>query len=111
MPKQDKPVDFKQLEKYVYFHVTIPIIVIYFFRHLPAYLVAAFTKKLSRLALTAPPGGLTVIVPFIYNLINRHPHCKMLLHRTDGPQGEYNAWRTLHDIQSEIFDDYRLIVV
>ncbi|KAK3085127.1 hypothetical protein FSP39_024825 [Pinctada imbricata] len=49
--------------------------------HLPAYLVAAFAKRLAHLSLTAPQFGLTVTVPFIYNLINRHPNCKVLLHR------------------------------
>lgn len=52
--------------------------------HLPAYLVAAFAKKLSRLCLTAPAPGLTIAIPFIYNLINRHPNCNVLIHRTDG---------------------------
>ncbi|CAG2185259.1 NOC4 [Mytilus edulis] len=51
--------------------------------HLPAYLVAAFAKKLSRLCLTAPAPGLSIAVPFIYNLINRHPNCNVLIHRTD----------------------------
>ncbi|KAJ8311953.1 hypothetical protein KUTeg_009326, partial [Tegillarca granosa] len=54
-------------------------------RHLPAYLVAAFAKKLARISLTAPTPGLTISIPFVYNLINRHPNCKVLLHRTDGP--------------------------
>lgn len=66
-----------------------------FHRHIPAYLVAAFAKKLSRLALTAPPGGLTVIIPFIYNLVNRHPNCKALLHRPDGPTGKGVIYRQL----------------
>ncbi|XP_033110942.1 nucleolar complex protein 4 homolog B-like [Anneissia japonica] len=37
--------------------------------HLPAYLVAAFAKKLSRLALTAPPPAVMLVVPFVCNLI------------------------------------------
>ncbi|XP_033747229.1 LOW QUALITY PROTEIN: nucleolar complex protein 4 homolog B-like [Pecten maximus] len=53
--------------------------------HLPAYLVGAFAKRLARISLTAPPSGLTVSIPFIYNLIHRHPNCRILLHRTDGP--------------------------
>ncbi|KFV76842.1 Nucleolar complex protein 4, partial [Struthio camelus australis] len=54
--------------------------------HLPAYLVAAFIKRLSRLALTAPPEALLMVVPFICNLFRRHPACKVLVHRPDGPE-------------------------
>ncbi|XP_078083296.1 nucleolar complex protein 4 homolog [Mustelus asterias] len=50
--------------------------------HLPAYLVAAFSKRLSRLALTAPPQALLMLTPFICNLIRRHPSCKPLVHRS-----------------------------
>ncbi|NWI59417.1 NOC4L protein, partial [Calyptomena viridis] len=53
--------------------------------HLPAYLVAAFIKRLSRLALTAPPESLLMIIPFICNLFRRHPACKVLVHRPGGP--------------------------
>ncbi|XP_074642696.1 nucleolar complex protein 4 homolog [Tubulanus polymorphus] len=51
--------------------------------HLPAYLVAAFIKKLSRLALTAPASSLSFLIPLVYNLIIRHPTCHCLIHRTD----------------------------
>ncbi|XP_036385719.1 nucleolar complex protein 4 homolog [Megalops cyprinoides] len=49
--------------------------------HLPVYLVAAFAKRLSRLALTAPPAALLMLLPFICNLIRRHPACRVLIHR------------------------------
>uniref|UniRef100_A0A8B9HLD6 CCAAT-binding factor domain-containing protein n=1 Tax=Astyanax mexicanus TaxID=7994 RepID=A0A8B9HLD6_ASTMX len=49
--------------------------------HLPVYLVAAFVKRLSRLALTAPPTALLIVLPFVYNLIRRHPSCRVLIHR------------------------------
>uniref|UniRef100_A0A8C3XPN6 Nucleolar complex associated 4 homolog n=1 Tax=Chelydra serpentina TaxID=8475 RepID=A0A8C3XPN6_CHESE len=54
--------------------------------HLPAYLVAAFIKRLSRLALTAPPQALLMVIPFICNLFRRHPACKVLVHRPGGPE-------------------------
>ncbi|XP_013379671.1 nucleolar complex protein 4 homolog [Lingula anatina] len=57
--------------------------------HLPAYLVAAFAKRLSRLALTVPPCGLLIILPFIYNLLIRHPSCRVLIHRPDTTKGEF----------------------
>ncbi|XP_068886939.1 nucleolar complex protein 4 homolog isoform X2 [Aphelocoma coerulescens] len=53
--------------------------------HLPAYLVAAFIKRLARLALTAPPEALLMIIPFICNLFRRHPACRVLVHRPGGP--------------------------
>ncbi|XP_035579924.1 nucleolar complex protein 4 homolog isoform X3 [Zalophus californianus] len=54
--------------------------------HLPAYLVAAFAKRLSRLALTAPPEALLMVLPFICNLLRRHPACRVLVHRPLGPE-------------------------
>ncbi|XP_029082807.1 nucleolar complex protein 4 homolog isoform X2 [Monodon monoceros] len=54
--------------------------------HLPAYLVAAFTKRLARLALTAPPEALLTVLPFICNLLRRHPACRVLVHRPRGPE-------------------------
>jgi U3 small nucleolar RNA-associated protein 19 len=49
--------------------------------HLPATLVASFIKRLSRLALNAPPSAIVAIVPFIYNLFKEHPTCTFMLHR------------------------------
>ena len=49
--------------------------------HIPAYMVAAFLKRLSRLSLSAPTAALMWIIPFVYNLIKRHPACSVLLHR------------------------------
>ncbi|CAN8008476.1 unnamed protein product [Ixodes pacificus] len=40
--------------------------------HLPAYLVAAFAKRLARMSLVAPPYALLYVVPFIGNLLVRH---------------------------------------
>ncbi|KAI9728283.1 MAG: hypothetical protein M1834_007776 [Cirrosporium novae-zelandiae] len=49
--------------------------------HLPAALVASFIKRLSRLALNAPPSGIVLTVPFIYNLFKKHPACTFMMHR------------------------------
>lgn len=51
--------------------------------HLPAYLVAAFIKRISRLALMAPPAGAKLCIIFVENLLVRHPSCNMLVHRPD----------------------------
>ncbi|KAI9922313.1 hypothetical protein PsorP6_001512 [Peronosclerospora sorghi] len=49
--------------------------------HLPAYMVAAFAKRLSRSALTADPGAILFILPMIYNLILRQKECLQQIHR------------------------------
>jgi U3 small nucleolar RNA-associated protein 19 len=49
--------------------------------HLPSYLVAAFIKRVARLVLTAPPSGIIMAIPFICNLMKRHPSCQLLIHR------------------------------
>ncbi|KAL2037683.1 hypothetical protein N7G274_009628 [Stereocaulon virgatum] len=49
--------------------------------HLPAALVASFIKRLSRLTLHAPPSGIVVVVPWIYNLLKNHPSCTFMIHR------------------------------
>jgi len=57
--------------------------------HLPAALVASFIKRLSRLALHAPPGGIVVVVPWIYNMLKKHPSCTFMIHReTRDPQAQ-----------------------
>lgn len=48
-------------------------------RHLPEALVAAFAKRLSRLTLVAPPEDILIILPFIGNLLLRHPGLKRLI--------------------------------
>lgn len=52
--------------------------------HLPAALVASFAKRLSRVALRAPPAAIAVIIPFVWNLCKRHKQCLGLLHREFG---------------------------
>lgn len=51
--------------------------------HLSANLVASFIKKLARLSLTSSASGVVIIIPFIYNLLKRHPTCMIMLHNTD----------------------------
>ncbi|KND01350.1 ribosome biosynthesis protein NOC4 [Spizellomyces punctatus DAOM BR117] len=53
---------------------------------LPSYLVAAFIKKMLRLALNAPPAAIVTIIPFVYNLLKRHPACLCLIHREQSPE-------------------------
>ncbi|XP_051144323.1 protein NUCLEOLAR COMPLEX ASSOCIATED 4 isoform X2 [Andrographis paniculata] len=53
---------------------------------LPAYMVAAFCKKLGRLALFVPPSGALVIVALVHNLLLRHPSISFLVHREGGTE-------------------------
>lgn len=49
--------------------------------HLPAALVASFIKRLSRLALHAPPAAIVAVFPLVYNLFQAHPTCTFMMHR------------------------------
>ena len=49
--------------------------------HLPASIVCAFLKKLTRLCLNAPIGGILGVLPIIHNLFRRHKSAVMMLHR------------------------------
>ncbi|XP_062081525.1 protein NUCLEOLAR COMPLEX ASSOCIATED 4 [Humulus lupulus] len=55
---------------------------------LPAYLAAAFAKKLSRLSISVPPSGALVIIALIHNLLRRHPSINCLVHRVDEEAGK-----------------------
>ena len=50
--------------------------------HLPAYLVAAFIKRLCQRSLSAPPPGILTALPLVWNLLQRHPQCGVLIQRT-----------------------------
>jgi len=53
--------------------------------HLPAYVVAAFCKKLARLSLTAPSTSIPMAIRFIHNMIFRHPALVKLI---DNPESD-----------------------
>ncbi|KAI8929822.1 CBF/Mak21 family-domain-containing protein [Entophlyctis helioformis] len=48
--------------------------------YLPAYMVSAFVKRMARLCLLSPPAGIVMILPFIFNLLKKHPSCIRLIH-------------------------------
>ena len=47
-------------------------------------MIAAFAKRLCRLALSAPPAGCLFISALTFNLIRRHPTLLPLIHRAPG---------------------------
>lgn len=50
--------------------------------HLPEYLVAAYVKKLARLALEAPPYAIAMVALLIQNLLIRYPGLQKLVRST-----------------------------
>lgn len=62
---------------------------------LPAYLAAAFAKKLSRLALSAPPSGSLLVIAIIHNLLRRHPSINCLVDWQEIDENE--AFKTAED--------------
>ncbi|KAF2674778.1 CBF-domain-containing protein [Microthyrium microscopicum] len=62
--------------------------------HLPSNLVASFIKRLSRLALYAPPSGVVVVIPWIYNMFKRHPATTFMIHRVSRCAEETEEWET-----------------
>ena len=48
---------------------------------LPAYVVAAFMKRLCLCALSAPPSGSLYVIALVSNLLRKHPECACLIHR------------------------------
>lgn len=49
--------------------------------YLPAYLVAAFVKRLARLSLFAPAYGCMLAMVLMYKLLQLHPSVRVLIHR------------------------------
>lgn len=68
--------------------------------HLPAYLVAAFAKRLSRVSLAAEPGAIMFIMPMVYNLILRHKECLQMIHRTGTSSAAEQAAKRRQELSS-----------
>ncbi|CAK7896884.1 nucleolar complex protein 4 [[Candida] anglica] len=58
--------------------------------HLSSNLVASFIKRLARLSLRSSASGAVIVIPFVYNLMKRHPACMVMLHRPDVSANEYS---------------------
>lgn len=48
----------------------------------PSYIAAAFAKKVARVALLSPVPVLYFALPFIRKILQRHPNCLALIHRS-----------------------------
>ncbi|SCV06050.1 LANO_0H21000g1_1 [Lachancea nothofagi CBS 11611] len=51
--------------------------------HISANMVASFIKRLARLTLDSPPSAIVSVIPFVYNLMKKHPTCMIMLHDPD----------------------------
>jgi U3 small nucleolar RNA-associated protein 19 len=61
---------------------------------LPSYVVAAYVKRVSRLALYAPASSILWVLPFCYNMLKQHPTCRVMIHRegvADVQSDPYNS--------------------
>lgn len=60
--------------------------------HISSQLVASFIKKLCRLSMSAPTPGVVIVIPFIYNLLKRHPSCMIMIQneKTDDYQDPFD---------------------
>ncbi|THV94542.1 nucleolar complex protein [Aureobasidium pullulans] len=67
--------------------------------HLPSAMVASFIKRLSRLALHAPPAAIVVVIPWVYNMLLRHRTCTFMIHR------EVRGAAQLKKLEAEGMDD------
>jgi U3 small nucleolar RNA-associated protein 19 len=52
----------------------------------PAYIAAAFIKKIARVMLLSPTPTLYFSLPFLRQLLQRHPTCLKLIHRSAGEE-------------------------
>ncbi|TMW63645.1 hypothetical protein Poli38472_002586 [Pythium oligandrum] len=68
--------------------------------HLPAYMVAAFAKRLARISLVAEPGAILFIIPMVYNLILRHKECLQLIHRSGATTASEVAKKRREELSS-----------
>ena len=71
--------------------------------HLPAVMIASFIKRLARLSLQAPPGGIVWVVPWTYNMLKKHPTCTFMLHRAYHPS--HSIYASNQNYDEEGLDD------
>lgn len=71
----------------------------------PAYIIAAYMKKLARLTLEAKPRSLVAILRIISNLFLRHPILIILRDRVDDKAREYELQSDTCTLRSWLEDD------
>ncbi|CCH60239.1 hypothetical protein TBLA_0C04420 [Henningerozyma blattae CBS 6284] len=77
--------------------------------HLSGNLIASFIKKLSTLTLEAPPSSIIIIIPFIYNLLKKHPTCMILIHNPmfiSSPFDDMEKVQNLKNLKNSYVDPF-----
>ncbi|KAM3162060.1 CBF domain-containing protein [Lachancea thermotolerans] len=77
--------------------------------HISVNLVASFIKRLARLTLDSPPAAIVSVIPFVYNLIKKHPTCMIMLHDPDfvaNPFADANELAQLKSRKSQYVDPF-----
>lgn len=85
------------------YHSSKDALVAVFARHLPATLLASFVKRLARLSLSAPPSSIVIVIPFVYNVLKRHPALMIMIHREEGEDGDSSEFSGMHHLVSYVF--------
>ena len=44
-------------------------------------MVASFIKRIVQLSLWAPPSGIILTLPLVFNLLRKHPLCIQMIHK------------------------------
>ncbi|EKX37060.1 hypothetical protein GUITHDRAFT_60343, partial [Guillardia theta CCMP2712] len=67
---------------------------------LPAYVIAAFVKRLARLACWSPTTGASIALPMIYNLLRKHQTCLFLVQSEEenSPPSPHNFTNDPYDV-------------
>lgn len=48
---------------------------------LPSQMVASFIKRIIQLSLWAPPSGIILTLPLVFNLLRKHPLCIQMINK------------------------------
>ena len=73
--------------------------------HLPKGVLASFVKRVGRVSLGAGGAGVVMCVPFVYNVLKRHPALMCMIHKTEAGAGtgagEDGEWVDPFDMEEE----------
>lgn len=79
--------------------------------YLSSNLIASFIKKLANLTIDAPISSIISILPFIYNLLKKHPSCMILIHNPkfiDSPLASREKQASLRILKKQYIDPFDL---
>ncbi len=77
---------------------------------LPSKMVASFIKRIFQLSLWAPPSGIILTLPLVFNLLRKHPLCIQMIHRSS-EDGEVQSKEVLHGKTNHFWLRNRIISI